>query len=78
MKTKEEIKNDILATNPSRKYIINDEEFEMSDDEFNDALDKRVDMEFEQQNRLAEITAAKSAILEKLGITEEEARLLLS
>jgi len=78
MKTKEEIKNDILATNPSRKYIINDEEFEMSDEEFNDAVDKRIDMEFEQQNRSAEITAAKSAILEKLGITEEEAKLLLA
>jgi hypothetical protein len=77
MKTLEEIKAEILASNPSRFYILNGEQFEQTEEEFADAINKRAQMIFEQNQNLADSSAAKTALLERLGITEEEARLLL-
>ena len=84
LKTLEEIKAEILADNPSRQYTINDEVFEQTDEEFNQAVAKRAQMIFTKQNYDAELAAAKAeadakrqALLERLGITEEEAKLLL-
>lgn len=81
MKTLEQIKADILASNPSRKYIINDEEFEQTESEFQEAVENRAKMEYEQalaiealrQERLVKIGAYK-----KLGLTNEEITALLS
>lgn len=81
MKTLEQIKADILATNPSRKYIINDEQFEQTEAEFQEAVENRAKMEYEQalaiealrQERLIKIGAYK-----KLGLTNEEITALLS
>lgn len=81
MKTLEQIKADILAANPSRKYIINDEEFEQTDKEFQEAVENRAKMEYEQalaiealrQERLVKIGAYK-----KLGLTNEEITVLLA
>lgn len=67
MKTIEEIKADILTTNPSRKYIINDEEIEQTDLEFQEAVQKRAEMEYEQQLKAKEIADAKATTLAKLA-----------
>ena len=84
MKTLEEIKTDILASNPSRIYIVNGEEFEQTDAEFEDAITKRAEYEYscliaetEKAKQEAEAAAKRQALLDKLGITEDEARLLL-
>jgi hypothetical protein len=81
MKTIEEIKLEILESNPSRKYIINDEEIDQTEAEFQEALENRAKMEYEQalakeamrQERLLKIGAYK-----KLGLTNEEITALLS
>ena len=81
MKTLEQLKADILATNPSRRYIINDQEFEQTEAEFQEAVENRAKMEYEQalaiealrQERLLKIGAYK-----KLGLTNEEITALLS
>jgi len=80
MKTLQQIKADILASNPSRKYIINDEEFEQTESEFQEAVENRAKMEYQQalaiealrQERLVKIGAYK-----KLGLTNEEIKALL-
>lgn len=91
MRTIEQIKADILASNPSRKYILNNEEFEQTDAEFQEAVQKRAEMEFEQEQHLAALKAAKEAkvsgyqklglsdaeIVAILGLTEDEAEALL-
>jgi hypothetical protein len=79
MKTIEQIKADILATNPSRIYEINGEQFEQTDAEFNDAVDKRAEMEYEQLLTIAQIQAAKETALEKLaalGLTADDLKVL--
>jgi hypothetical protein len=81
MKTIEEIKLEILESNPSRKYIINDEEIDQTEAEFQEALENRAKMEYEQalakeamrQERLLKIGAYK-----KLGLTNDEITALLS
>lgn len=91
MRTLEQIKSDILATNPSRKYIINDEEFEQTDAEFEEAVTNRAKMELAQeqyaeelkQQRLVKISGYRklgltdAEITALLGLTEEEATELL-
>lgn len=79
MKTIEQIKADILATNPSRIYEINGEQFEQTDAEFNNAVDKRAEMEYEQLLTIAQIQAAKETALEKLaalGLTADDLKVL--
>ncbi len=79
--TKNEIKAAILATKPSRTYFLNDEEFELTDDEFDKAINDRVEMEYAQHLHavaLAKAEADKLALLEKLGISQDEANLLLN
>lgn len=92
MKTIEEIKADILASNPSRTYVLNDETFEQTDAEFDEAVEKRAEMEYDQQLFLAEQQANKAAkvsgyrklglsdaeILAIVGLTQEELESLLA
>ena len=80
MKTIEEIKADILASNPSRTYVLNDETFEQTEEEFQEAVQKRAEMEYEQQVFLAEQKAKKQAKVsgyQKLGMTNEEITAIL-
>ena len=80
MRTIEQIKADILASNPSRKYIINDEEFEQTDAEFNEAVEKRAQMEFEQEQYAEEVRQSKLLKISgyrKLGLTDAEIKALL-
>ena len=79
--TKNEIKAAILATKPSRTYFVNGEEFEMSDAEFDKAINDRVEMEYAQHLASTandEESIKRQALLDKLGITLDEAKLLLS
>ena len=59
MKTVEQIKTDILATNPSRIFTSNDVEIEMSDEEFAKAVQDRAEMEYAQQVHLEEVKQSK-------------------
>jgi len=75
MKTIEEIKADILASNPSRTYTLNNETFEQTEEEFQEAVQKRAEMEYKQQIFFAEEKAKKQAKIsgyQKLGMTNEE------
>ena len=79
METKEQIKARIVASNPSRMAIINSEEVQLSDVEFNDSLEKRAQMEYEQQLKAKEISDAKAAAetkLAALGLTADDLRAL--
>jgi hypothetical protein len=91
MKTLEEIKNDLIASNPSTIYTFNGEEFQMSKEEIDKAIQDRAQMEYNQQVYLEELKQAqlsKVAAYHKLGLenseiiaimslTEEQAQLLL-
>jgi hypothetical protein len=86
MKTKQQIKTDILASNPSRNYVVNGETFEQTDSEFEEAIEQRAQMEYEQLVFLAEEKAKKEAkvsgyrklslsdaeIIAIVGLTQEE------
>ena len=79
MKTIEEIKAEILATNPSRIYEINGAQFEQTDDEFNDAVSKRAKMEYDQLLVATQIQTAKAAAeakLAALGLTADDLKAL--
>lgn len=80
MKTLQEIKADILASNPNRIYVINGEEIEMTDSQFNDAINDRAKMELEQLEFEAAEEAAKALKIsgyQKLGLTADEISALL-
>jgi hypothetical protein len=86
IKTIEELKAEIIASNPSRKYIINDEEFTQTDAEFEDAVQKRAEYEHsillkqaEQQEKEAALAAQKAAAeakLAALGLTADDLKAL--
>lgn len=80
METLQEIKARIIISNPSRVATINLEEVELSDAEFNDAVEKRAEMEYEQQLKAKEIADAKAAAeakLAALGFTSDDLKTLL-
>jgi hypothetical protein len=75
MKTVEQIKTDILATNPSRIFTQNGEEIEMSDAEFAKAVQDRAEMEYAQQVHLEEVKQkqlSKVSGYQKLGLDNSE------
>jgi hypothetical protein len=79
MKTIEQIKTEILASNPSKKYILNGEEFEQTLEEFEIAVQARAEMDFYFQQIEAEAAAKKAAAeakLAALGLTAEDLRAL--
>ena len=79
METIQEIRAKIIASNPSRVSTINLEEVELSDAEFNDAVEKRAKMEYEQQLKAKEIADAKAAAeakLAALGLTADDLKAL--
>lgn len=66
MKTLEEIKATILAANPEQTYSFNGEEIPLTEAEFQDSINKRAEMEYEQQIKAKEIADAKGLALGKL------------
>jgi hypothetical protein len=77
MRTFDEIKQSLIEEDLSREYTINGEVFEMTEAEFEKSLDDKTKMIQEQEKILAENATQRGALLSKLGITEEEAKLLL-
>jgi hypothetical protein len=77
----QDIKERIIASNPSREYIVNGEIFTQTDEEYEAAIDARAKMEYEQQIYLKKINEeylAKTSAYKKLGLTETEIDVLLS
>jgi hypothetical protein len=75
MKTLEEIKSDLIASNPSTIYTFNDQEIQMSQDEIDKAIQDRAEMEYAQQVHLEELKNAKLAKISayrKLGLEDAE------
>ena len=75
MKTLEEIKIELLSQSHSLIYSINDEEFEASDAEFQEAINNKAQMLLQQQQFMALEESqwkAKVSAYQKLGLTIEE------
>jgi hypothetical protein len=75
MKTIQEIKNDLLTQNHSKIYTFNDQEFEMTKDDFDKAIQDRAEMEYTQQVHLEElrnIKLNKISGYRKLGLDNAE------
>jgi hypothetical protein len=91
MKTLEEIKSDLIASNPSTIFTFNDEEIQMSQDEIDKAIQDRAEMEYAQQAYLEELKNTKlvkisayrklgledAEIVAVMGLDKEEAALLI-
>jgi hypothetical protein len=80
MKTREQLIAECKSANPVMKQIVNDVEVELTSEEYEKACEGWADMRLEQLEKEAKIDAnlaAKFVLLERLGITEDEAKLLL-
>jgi len=78
--TKEQLMNLCKEQNPIMKQIVNGEEIELVGQDYEVACQAWAEMRLEQitkEQAEAETQAKRQALLNKLGITEEEARLLL-
>jgi len=80
MKTKEDIAIELKKENPTIVSNINGEEIELIGDEYEEAIQNAAQMKIEQllkkeEDKSKEI--ARTELLSKLGITAEEAKLLL-
>ena len=83
MTTKKEMLEIIKAENPNGLRVGNEEEgyTQLSQDETDAILDSWADARLAKQAALAEAeakAAQKAALLDRLGITEDEAKLLLA
>lgn len=80
MKTIEQIKNEIIAFNPSRQYEINGLVFDLTDAEYNEAINNKAEMILAQEQDAVEkeaIRQAKISAYEKLGLTQAEIEALI-
>ncbi len=80
MKTKAQLMAQCKAENPTMVQTVNGEEIELTGAEYNAACEAWAEMQLVQQTNQAEIEAKeseKAALLARLGITAEEATLLL-
>ena len=78
--TKNELIAQCKAENPKMFSVINDVEIEITGADYDAACEAWAEMRFSQISAEAEIAdqaIAKSALLERLGISEDEAKLLL-
>jgi len=80
MKTKQDIAIELKKENPTIVSNINGEEIELIGDEYEEAIQNAAQMKIEQllkeeEDKSKEI--ARTELLSKLGITAEEAKLLL-
>jgi len=81
MTIKEEIIESLKAEYPSLKKVFDGQEIELTEEEYNETIELWADIQLAKEAEAvaeAEKAATKTALLERLGITEEEARLLLS
>lgn len=81
MKTKAQLIKECKDANPTMIQIINDVEIELTGADYEKACSDWAEMKLAQLALEAETQAAaeaKSALLERLGITEDEAKLLLA
>jgi len=80
MKTKQDIVIELKKQNPTIVSNINGEEIKLTGDEYETAIQNAAQMKLEQLLKEEEDNAkeiARAALLSKLGITAEEAKLLL-
>jgi len=66
---------------PTITVQINEEVYELSDEEYNAKIEEWANFQLQKQMELSEIelkAAQKAALLDRLGITEDEAKLLLA
>jgi hypothetical protein len=80
MKTKQDIVIELKKQNPTIVSNINGEEIKVIGDEYETAIQNAAQMKLEQLLKEEEDNAkeiARAALLSKLGITAEEAQLLL-
>ena len=81
MKTKDELIQECKEANPIMIQTINGVEIELTGADYDQACSDWADMKLAQLTLQAEAEAnatAKAALLNRLGITEEQAKLLLS
>jgi len=81
MTTKNELIAQCKSENPKMISTINGEEIELTSDEYNKACSDWAEMrlaQIELQNEQAKAEADKALILAKIGLTADEAKLLLS
>jgi hypothetical protein len=80
MTTKNELITQFKANNPTVVSTINSQEVELTVEEYEANAVAWAEMKFEQNKVLAEEEAkatARQAVLDRLGITAEEAQLIL-
>jgi len=80
MKTLNEIIADLKKEHPKLTEQTNGEIFELTTADYQAKIKEWAESRFEKQSKITEAEAkasAKSALLEKLGISEDEARLLI-
>ena len=81
MTTKQELIDQLKAENPKMVANINGKDIELSADEYEKAASDWADMRLVQiaaEAIEAQVKAEKESLLAKLGITADEAKLLLS
>lgn len=81
MKTKAQLIAQCKAENPTMVQSINGEEIVLTAAQYNAACEAWAEMKLEHQSKEAELEAKaiqKAALLERLGVSAEEAALLLS
>lgn len=79
MKTKLEIIAELKAQYPTLRSGNDEQGYEdLTADDYEATIQRWADNQFAEQNAIAQEAAQKAALLDRLGITEEEAKLLLS
>jgi len=81
MKSKEQFITEYKEQNPKLYKGINDEVFELTVEEYENACDEWAEIQFQIQQQAQEVldkAAQKQTLLARLGITADEAKLLLS
>ena len=79
--TKNEVIAQLKQENPTLSYGINDEVFEMTAEEYEATIESWADARIAKQKaeeEKAQLDAQRDALLDRLGLTQAEAKLLLS
>lgn len=79
MKTLEEIKAELVAEKHTKTFELNGEVVELSDEEFEQSINDRAQMIFDQETKKAEAFIAKSLAEKKLaalGLTANDLKAL--
>lgn len=75
--TKSELIAELKKKYKTLSYGVNDEVIEMSATEYEAQIEAWADAQIAKEQGLAESQAKRQALLDKLGITEAEAKILL-